>query len=60
MGQLGLERRAKQLDIAAQLATLHRPPAPTEPSGESGTTGHREEAAPPAGPRVAEPETEET
>jgi hypothetical protein len=58
MGQLGLERRAKQLDIAAQLAALHRPPATVVQSGDRGTTGHREEAARPAGPVVGEPEKE--
>jgi hypothetical protein len=59
MGQLGLERRAKQLDIAAQLAALHRPPATVEQSGESGTPVQREEAARPAGPVVGEPEKQE-
>jgi len=93
--RLGLERRTKEVDIAAALASLHdhagvtpparagRPPAapdtpvapsapaegvpvreddaaaPVAPSGESGTPGHREEAAPPADPRVAEPEKQE-
>jgi hypothetical protein len=57
--RLGLERRAKQLDIAAQRAALHRPPATVAQSGESGTTADREEAARPAGPRVAEPAKEE-
>lgn len=31
MGQLGLERRAKEVDLAAQLAALHhKPPPPSE------------------------------
>jgi hypothetical protein len=57
--RLGLERRAKELDLAAQLAALHRLPAPVGQSEESGTTGHREEAARPAGPVVGEPEKQE-
>jgi hypothetical protein len=55
---LGDVPKAKDIDIAAQLAALHRPPAPVAQSGESGTPGHREEAAPP-GPLVAEPVEEE-
>jgi hypothetical protein len=57
--RLGIERRAKQLDIAAQLAALHRPPATVDSSGESGTPVQREEAAPAAGPVVGEPEKQE-